>query len=144
MKVIDERALFGEKITTPEEFITDLCERIDGAYRIVMEVESKTGQLACIVGFLRGFKGRLNRVCERSFDSKFSDGRVCELQIEGEETFFGEKINTSEEFIKDFRNRVDTVYATQLEEEHEIPRLAYLVAALIGLKGRLNRVCGTV
>ena len=109
-----------------------------------MEVESKTGQLACIMGFLRGFKGRLNRVCESPFDSKFSDGDGAELHIEGEETFFGEKINTSEEFLKDLRNRVDTVYATQMEEEQELPRLAYLVAALIGLKGRLNRVCGTV
>ncbi len=61
-----------------------------------------------------------------------------------EKTFFGEKINTSEEFLKDLRNRVDTVYATQMEEEQELPRLAYLVSALIGLKSRLNRVCGTV
>ena len=84
----------------------------------------------------------MNRVCEGSFESKFRDGNERELEIEGEETFFGEKINTSEEFIKDIRNRVNTVYATVTEEEQEMPRLAYLIGALIGLKNRLNRVCG--
>jgi len=107
-----------------------------------MEVESKTSQLACIIGFLRGFKGRLNRVCDSPFDSKFSNEHGGELKIVGEETFIGEKIDTSEEFIKDFHNRIDTVYATAMEEEQELPRLAYLVGALIGLKSRLNRVCG--
>ncbi len=82
-----------------------------------MEVESKTGQLACIMGFLRGLKGRLNRVHDGSFDSKLSIDRGCELRFEGEETFFAEKISTSEEFITDFRNRIDIVYATAMEEE---------------------------
>ena len=138
MKVVEEKTFFGEKITTPEEFITDLCERIDGAYNVVSKIESKVGQLACIMGFLRGFKERLNRVCEGFFGSKFSDGDGSGLLFIKEMTFFGERINTPEEFVKDLRNRVDTVYTTAMEEEQEMSRLAYLVAALIGLKGRLN------
>ena len=101
VKVVEERALYGEKITTAEEFITDLCERIDGAYSVVMEVVSKTSQLACIMGFLRGFKERLNRVCKSSLDSKFSDVHSGELNITGETTFFGENIITSEDFLND-------------------------------------------
>lgn len=59
-----KETFFGESINTPEEFIEDLCERIDKMYVIVMDEENRTHQLKYIVGFLRAFKGRLNRVCE--------------------------------------------------------------------------------
>ena len=144
MKVVGEKTFLGENITTPDEFITDLCERIDGAYRITMEVESRAGQLACIMGFIRGFKGRLNRVCDNIYNSKSSKERGSNLEIAGEETFFGQKINTPEDCIKDFRNIVNTVYDSAMEEEEEMPRLAYLIGAMIGLKSRLNRICGTI
>ncbi|MFX1258480.1 MAG: hypothetical protein ACFFAN_11510 [Promethearchaeota archaeon] len=64
-----------------------------------------------------------------------------ELIYGDEETFFGENINTSEEFIKDFSDRIDILYETAMEEEEEMPRLAYLITSLIVLKDRLNRLC---
>lgn len=144
-----EKTFFGENINTTEEFIEDFCERIDKVYTIVIEEESKTQQLAYIIGFLRAFKGRLNRVCEnqyRKFDfelinQKYTPKDRSELIFEGEETFSAEKINNPEEFIEDFCNRIDILYAAAMEEEQEMQRLAYLITSLTVLKGRLNRVC---
>ncbi|MFX1313452.1 MAG: hypothetical protein ACFFHD_12675 [Promethearchaeota archaeon] len=64
MKIKGEETFFGEKINTPEEFIEDLCERINTVYSTVMEEEGKMHQLAYLIGFLTALKGRLNRVCE--------------------------------------------------------------------------------
>lgn len=149
LKIEGEETFFGVSVSTPEEFIKDLCERIDKVYTIVIEEESKTHQLAYIIGFLRAFKGRLNRVCEKPYkifdfkliEQKYIQKDVNKLMFEGEETFSAEKINTPEEFIEDFCNRIDILYAAAMEEEHEMSRLAYLITSSIVLKGRLNRVC---
>ena len=65
-------------------------------------------------------------------------------KIKGEETFFGEKIKTPEEFIEDLCERVKTVYSTTMDEDDKINQLAYLTGFLTALKGRLNRVCETI
>ena len=52
-------------IETPEEFIEDLCERVNIAYNTMMEEDDKMNQLTFITTFLIDFKGRLNRVCEK-------------------------------------------------------------------------------
>jgi len=62
-----EVTFFGESINTPEEFILNLCERTDNVYAIVAQEEGKMRQLAYIIGFLRGLKHRMNRVCEKPF-----------------------------------------------------------------------------
>ena len=59
-----EETFFGESIETPEEFIEDLCERVNIAYNSMMEEGDRMNQLAFITTFLIAFKGRLNRVCE--------------------------------------------------------------------------------
>ncbi|MFX1258479.1 MAG: hypothetical protein ACFFAN_11505 [Promethearchaeota archaeon] len=64
MKIKGEDTFFGELINSPEEFIEDLCDRMNKMYAIVMDEESKTHQLKYIIGFLRAFKGRLNRICK--------------------------------------------------------------------------------
>ncbi|MBY8992892.1 MAG: hypothetical protein KGD58_19300 [Candidatus Lokiarchaeota archaeon] len=48
-----------------EEFIEDLCERVNIAYNTMVEEDDKMSQLAFITTFLIAFKGRLNRVCEK-------------------------------------------------------------------------------
>ena len=63
------------------------------------------------------------------------------MKIKGEKTFFGEKINTLEEFIEDLCERINTVYGTVMEEDDKMHQLAYLMGFLTALKGRLNRVC---
>ena len=63
------------------------------------------------------------------------------LNIKGEETFFGESIDTPEEFIEDLCDRVNTVYSTAMDKEDKMNQLAYIISFLIALKGRLNRVC---
>ena len=63
------------------------------------------------------------------------------LNIKGEETFFGEIIETPEEFIEDLCERIDTVYNTAMDEENKMTQLAYLIGFITALKGRLNRVC---
>jgi len=66
---------------------------------------------------------------------------VIGLRLDGEETFFGEDIDTPEEFIEDLCERVNTVYSTAMDEENKMQQLAYLIGFLTALKGRLNRVC---
>jgi len=66
---------------------------------------------------------------------------VIGLNIKGEETFFGEIIETPEEFIEDLCERIDTVYNTAMDEENKMTQLAYLIGFITALKGRLNRVC---
>jgi len=39
------------------------------------------------------------------------------LRLDGEETFFGENIDTPEEFVEDLCERVNTVYSTVIEED---------------------------
>jgi len=64
LKLIEEESFHREIIETPEEFIEDLCERVNVAYSTMMEEDNKMNQLAFITTFLIAFKGRLNRVCE--------------------------------------------------------------------------------
>jgi hypothetical protein len=64
LKLKEEESFHGEIIKTPEEFIEDLCERVNIAYSTMMEEEDRMNQLAFITTFLIAFKGRLNRVCE--------------------------------------------------------------------------------
>jgi len=65
LKLNEEESFHGELIETPEEFIEDLCERVNIAYSTMMEEDDKMNQLAFITTFLIAFKGRLNRVCEK-------------------------------------------------------------------------------
>ena len=65
LKFIEEETFHAEPINTPEEFIEDLCERVNIAYNTMMEEENKMAQLAFITTFLIAIKGRLNRVCEK-------------------------------------------------------------------------------
>ena len=64
MKLNEEESFHGEIIETLEEFVEDLCERVNIAYSTMMEEEDKMSQLAFITTFLIAFKGRLNRVCD--------------------------------------------------------------------------------
>ncbi len=63
------------------------------------------------------------------------------MKIINEKTFWGEDINTPEGFIEDLCNRLNTVYTTAMEEEDKMRQLAYLIGAITGITGRLNRVC---
>ena len=65
---------------------------------------------------------------------------IC-LKLKEEETFFGEIISISEEFIEDLCERVNIVYSTAMDENDKMNQLAYLIRFLTALKGRLNRVC---
>ena len=66
------------------------------------------------------------------------------LKKKGEETFFGESIDTPEEFVEDLCDRVNTVYSTAMDEDDKMNQLAYIISFLIALKGRLNRVCENI
>ena len=66
------------------------------------------------------------------------------LRLEGEETFFGESIDTPEEFVEDLYERVNTVYNTAMDEDNKMNQLAYLIGFISALKGRLNRVCENI
>ena len=66
------------------------------------------------------------------------------LRLDGEETFFGESIDTTEEFVEDLCDRVNKVYSTVIEEDDKMNQLAYIISFLIALKGRLNRVCENI
>ena len=41
LKLIEEESFHGELIETPEEFIKDLCERVNIAYSTLMEEDDK-------------------------------------------------------------------------------------------------------
>jgi len=64
LKLIEEESFHGEIIETPEEFIEDLCERVNTVYSTAMDEEDKMQQLAYLIGFITALKGRLNQVCE--------------------------------------------------------------------------------
>ena len=66
------------------------------------------------------------------------------LRLDGEETFFGESIDTPEEFIEDLCDRVNTVYSSAMDEDDKINQLAYLIGFITALKGRLDRVCENI
>ncbi len=66
------------------------------------------------------------------------------MRLDGEETFFGESIDTPEEFVEDLCDRVNTVYSTVMDEDDKMNQLAYIISFLIALKGRLNRVCENI
>ncbi len=63
-----------------------------------MEEENETQQLTYTSGFLRAFKNRLNRVCEKPSKKLVSKlvaqnlNNLIELIFEGEETFLGKKL----------------------------------------------------
>ena len=42
------------------------------------------------------------------------------MRLDGEETFFGENIETPEEFVEDLCERVNIVYSTAMEEEDKM------------------------
>ncbi|KKM03091.1 hypothetical protein LCGC14_1777920 [marine sediment metagenome] len=116
-----EKTFFGENIDTPEEFIEDLCERMDKMYAIVMDEESKMLQLKFIMGFLMAFKGRLNRVCEKPYKifdfelicQKYSPKDGSKLIFEGLESYLGETINTPEKSSKIFA--IELMFYTQAQ-----------------------------
>ena len=66
------------------------------------------------------------------------------MRLDGEETFFGESIDTTEEVVEDLCDRVNKVYSTVIEEDDKMNQLAYIISFLIALKGRLNRVCENI
>ena len=61
LRLDGEETFFGESIDIPEEFIEDLCERVDTVYSTAMGEEDKMQQLAYLIGFITALKGRLNR-----------------------------------------------------------------------------------
>ena len=65
MKIKGEKTIAGTNIKTPEQFIEDLSDRINGVINKIMEFEDEKMQLGMVMGFLNGFAGRLNRVCGR-------------------------------------------------------------------------------
>ena len=65
MRIVNEKTFWGEDINTSEEFIEDLCDRLNNVYNTVMKEEDKMMQLAYLIGAITGITGRLNRVCER-------------------------------------------------------------------------------
>ena len=64
LKLKEEESFHGEIIKTPEEFIEDLCERVNTVYSSAMDEEDKMIQLSYLIGFITALKGRLNRVCK--------------------------------------------------------------------------------
>ena len=65
MKIKGELTFSGEKIKTPEEFIEDLCNRINGFTSKIIHVNEPEIELMMVKGFIDGISNRLNRVCER-------------------------------------------------------------------------------
>ena len=64
LRLDGEETFFGKNIDTPEEFVEDLCDRVNTVYSTAMDEDDKMNQLAYLIGFLTALKGRLNRVCE--------------------------------------------------------------------------------
>ncbi len=69
---------------------------------------------------------------------------MIDLKLKEEESFHGEIIDTSEEFVEALCDRVNTVYSTVIEDDDKMNQLAYLIGFLTALKGRLNRVCENI
>ncbi len=65
MKINGEKTILGIDIKTAEQFIEDVCDRINGVFEKLEEFEDETMQLGILIGFMNGLAGRLNRVCER-------------------------------------------------------------------------------
>ena len=42
------------------------------------------------------------------------------MRLDGEETFFGESIETPEEFVEDLCERVNTVYSTAMDDDDKM------------------------
>ena len=139
-----EKTIFGENIRTLDKFIMDLCVRMDNFHGFVMEEKNQNQQKAYVSGFFNGFTNRLNRMRQKIDAELFLPVYRGKLRFEGEETFHGESIRTPEDFIDDFCVRLDAMTSSAMEERDEMARLAYLIGSLIGLKSRLNRVCGRV
>lgn len=68
-----EKTLFGKEIKSPEEFIEDLCDRMNNILNLALEEnlgdevlnEKNTEvQLSYLMGAITGLATRLNRVCE--------------------------------------------------------------------------------
>lgn len=144
VEIEGERTFLGEEIHTLDEFIMDLCERINNFHNMVMEEENMNQQKAYTSGFFNGFKNRLNRMSKKIDAELFHPVYRGKLVFEGEETFHGEVIRTPEDFIDDFCVRLDFMASNVMKEEDEMARLASLTGSLIGLKSRLNRVCSQV
>ena len=64
------------------------------------------------------------------------------VSIEGEKTFFGEDINTLQEFITDLRDRVNNARNKAKEAPSDEVLSTYLTGFVDGIATRLNRVCG--
>ena len=64
LKLNEEESFHGEIIETLEEFIEDLCERVNTVYSSEMDEDEKMIQLSYLIGLITTLKGRLNRVCE--------------------------------------------------------------------------------
>ena len=138
-----EKTIHGENIGSLDEFMLDLCERMDRFYQMVMGEQSRQ-QKFYISGFFNGFANRLNRMRNKIDAELFLPVYRGNLKFEGEETFHGEVIRNPEDFIDDFCVRLEVMTSTAMEEKNEMARLAYLITSLIGLRGILNRVCGRV
>ncbi|MHA1669267.1 MAG: hypothetical protein ACTSV5_01685 [Promethearchaeota archaeon] len=141
MIIEGEKTFFGEKIHTLEDFILDLCQRIDNAYPVFIAGEGNPQQLAYLFGFFCGFFNRLNRMCEKIDSELFLPRYQGKLRFKREETFQGEKIHNPEDFLEDFRFRLELALSSTMEEKNEMARLSYLISSLISLKSILNRVC---
>ena len=66
------------------------------------------------------------------------------LKLKEGESFHGEIIETSEQFIEDFCERINIAYSTMMEEDEKMNQLAFITTFLIAFKGRLNRVCENI
>ncbi len=65
MIIKGEKTITGEPIKKAEDFIEDLCDRINGFIPKLDQMDGPQMQLMMCRGFLDGFTSRLNRVCER-------------------------------------------------------------------------------
>ena len=65
MKIIGEKTLTGKNIQTLAQFIEDLSDRINGVTIKILEFEDEKMQLKMVLGFLKAFTSKLNRVCGR-------------------------------------------------------------------------------
>ena len=65
MRIEGEKTIFGKDIKSLEQFIEDICDRVNGVFGKVEDFEDERMQLGMLLGFVNGLAGRLNRVCER-------------------------------------------------------------------------------